>query len=167
MSLKIILVDPGIGKTALFVSTMSLCIVLTIWPIVLLFHFIGFEVVDWDSMPWDNLNSIAGFGVIFNSLMIFGIAATYPIFISLGVLLGIPGNAVVDAVFRHIYFDYIKIIGALCICSGFLILLIPIEKAKQMSNVITYLYKKHPVKEDIQSKCDNNKAVVAMIETQV
>lgn len=148
------------GRAAFYVSAMSLCITLTIWPIVLIFHFVGFEVLDWGNLPWDNLNSIAGFGVLYNSFMIFGIAVTYPVFISIGVLLGIPGNAIVDAVFRQVYLDNLKIIGALCICSGFLILLVPIEKAKQISNFLIYPFKKRPAKEVIQTKYENNSYIV-------
>ncbi|EDV19383.1 uncharacterized protein TRIADDRAFT_33689 [Trichoplax adhaerens] len=165
VSLKVVLANASIGKSALYTSAMSICITLTVWPVVLVFHVTNFEVIKWPDLPWDNLNSIAGLGVLFNSLLIFGIGITYPIFISLGVLLGIPGNAIVDLIFRQIYFDYIKVIGALCICCGFLILLIPEERALRISNSFIAVCKKRHLQNDVS--VSNNKTVTVIYETQV
>ena len=64
---------------------------------------------------------------MFNFLINFGIAFTYPLFISLGTVLGIPINALTDFFFRGAEFGSYKIVAAFSIIIGFLFMLIPNE----------------------------------------
>lgn len=107
-----------------------------LWPIILILYFTHVETIEWDNLPWTFLCGSAALGVAFNFLVNFGIAFTYPLFISLGTVIGIPLNAIVDAIFRNRNFGPIKIGGSACIIVGFLIMLIGDEKSKQISDGI-------------------------------
>ena len=76
-------------------------------------------------MPWLFLNGTGIVVLLFNFLINFGIALTYPLFISIGTVLGIPINAGADAVFRGADFGKYKIIAACLIVIGFVFMLLP------------------------------------------
>ena len=76
-------------------------------------------------MPWTYLCSSSALSLLFNFFIAFGIAYTYPLFISFGTVLGIPLNALADWIFRHIVFSWVKVEGSIFIILGFVILLMP------------------------------------------
>ncbi|RDD36704.1 putative thiamine transporter SLC35F3 [Trichoplax sp. H2] len=103
------------------------------WIPVVIFHYTGFEKLTWSDIPWEPL-MITDFCNMLNAcFVVIGVAVTYPVFISLGSLFGIPINAVIDAIFRNESFSALKIVSTLLLAVGFLILLIPLEKAKSIS----------------------------------
>ncbi|XP_054654487.1 putative thiamine transporter SLC35F3 isoform X2 [Dunckerocampus dactyliophorus] len=61
----------------------------------------------------------------FNVLVNFGIAITYPTLISLGIVLSVPVNAMVDLYTCEIHFNTVRLIAVSIICLGFLMLLLP------------------------------------------
>ncbi|EDV20478.1 uncharacterized protein TRIADDRAFT_61185 [Trichoplax adhaerens] len=134
--LKRVLPDSCFGKTLLALSAVSMTVLLSGWIFVLLFSATGFEALNWDVMPWDSLNLTAAFGVAIHALTFLGTAVSYPVFVAIGLLLGIPGNAIVDIAMHHVIFDYLKILGAILISCSFLILLIPEDKAITISKRI-------------------------------
>ena len=84
------------------------------------------EIIEPATFPWTVflLTGLAGFS--FSILMCVGIAITYPIYMSMGPLLAIPINALIDTYIEKILFDMLKILGTLAISTGFLILTLPI-----------------------------------------
>ena len=96
-----------------------------LWPIVLILHYTDYEHMSWDTLPWNFLAGTGGMGLVFNFLINFGVALTYPLFISLGTVLGIPINAGADALFREQGFGRFKIIASVMIVIGFVLLLLP------------------------------------------
>ena len=80
------------------------------------------EVVD---VPWAYVCGSSALGVVFNFSINFGIAYTFPLFISLGTVLGIPFNAIVDVVFRQVDLLNWKITAMDLIVGGFLLMLLP------------------------------------------
>lgn len=115
--------DASIYQMTLFLSVIGAFNTVTLFPVVLLLHFTGVEIlyhIPWNFVIWSSI-----LGVIFNFLINFGIAYTYPLFISLGTLLGIPINAIIDALVHNIDLLNWKFPGAILIMSGFLILLAP------------------------------------------
>lgn len=113
------------GQVSLFLTLLGLFNALVLWPFLLAVYYTEFEYWDWSDMPWDYLCGSAAMSVVFNFLINFGIAVTYPLFIALGTVVGIPLNAVVDVVFRDSDFGPYKIGGSACIILGFLIMLMP------------------------------------------
>ena len=70
--------------------------------------------------------------MVFHYLVSFGIAFTFPLFISIGILISVPFNAVVDAIFRDQSFGISKIVAFFLIIVGFMLLLIPIRKVERL-----------------------------------
>lgn len=68
--------------------------------------------------------------MIFNFAINFGIAYTFPLFISLGTILGIPINAVVDVLFRNVDLVNWKITAMDLIIGGFLLILVPPDSSE-------------------------------------
>ena len=108
---------------ALFLSMLGAFSTVILFPVVLLLHFMGIETLY--HVPWNYVIGSSILGTVFNFLINFGIAYTYPLFISLGTVLGIPINAVIDAAANNVDLLNWKITGAVLIMSGFLMLLVP------------------------------------------
>ncbi|XP_072045616.1 solute carrier family 35 member F3-like [Amphiura filiformis] len=117
--------DATYGQVSLFLTVLSVFNSIFLWPFFVIFYYTGFEIIEWDKIPWDYLCGNAALGVVFNFLVNFGIALTYPLFIALGTVVGIPLNAVVDFLFRNIAFGAFKIGGTIFIIFGFVIMLMP------------------------------------------
>ena len=81
------------------------------------------------------------FAGVFNYFVNFGISITFPLFISIGISLGLPVNAVADSIFRGDEFGVLKVVSLLLILAGFLMMLIPSEKLRRFepcsSNEVT------------------------------
>ena len=117
--------DATLGQVSLFLSCLGLLSTLLLWPIIVIFYFTHYEEFSWTLIPWKYLCGNAALGLMFNFLINFGIAFTYPLFISLGTVLGIPINAVADLLFRGAEFGSSKIVAAFSIIIGFLFMLLP------------------------------------------
>ena len=117
--------DATLGQVSLFLSCLGLLPTFLFWPIIVIFQFTDYERVSWSHLPWEYLCGTGALALIFNFLINFGIAFTYPLFISLGTVIGIPLNALTDLVFRDTEFGILKIVAAFFIIIGFLFMLIP------------------------------------------
>ena len=130
--------DASLYQMALFLSSLGLFVAATLWPIALLLHFLGVEKID--NVPWGYLCASSALGLLFNFSINFGIAYTFPLFISLGTILGIPLNAFIDAVFRHIeFFRTWKFTATDLIVGGFMLMLIPPSNSKWIQNLFVNL----------------------------
>lgn len=132
---KRIMGDATLGQVSLFLSCLGLLSTLLLWPIVVIFHYTHYEDLKWRHIPWKYLCGKAVLSLIFNFLINFGIAFTYPLFISLGTVLGIPINALTDFTFRGAEFGSYKIVAALSIVLGFLFMLLPMEIEKTLQEI--------------------------------
>lgn len=113
------------GQVAIFLSLLGVFNILLMWPLMLAFYLTGAETYDWFNLPWMYLCGSSVLGLVFNFLVNFGIALTYPLFIAVGIVLGIPVNAVADVLWRDAIFSGMKIAASVLICLAFLILLLP------------------------------------------
>ena len=131
--------DASSIQGSMYVTIASLFNIFIGWIPVVIFNLAGIETIVWSKIPWSPLMLASLFNIFYTGLLVIGIGVTYPIFISLGALFGIPINAVVDTIARHQSFSIIKIISTLLLVVGFLILLIPQKKAQMISNKMIYL----------------------------
>jgi len=115
--------DASLYQMSLFLSMLGLFTTLTLWPILLLLHLLDVEVLE--DIPWGYICASSVLGLVFNFSINFGIAYTFPLFISLGTILGIPLNAIVDVIVRHIDFLNWKFLATDLIVGGFLLMLVP------------------------------------------
>ena len=139
--------DATLYQMGLFLSSLGLFITVAFWPIVVLLHFLHVERVE--SVPWGFICAHSALGLLFNFSINFGIAYTFPLFISLGTVLGIPLNALVDAVVRHTsFFTTWKFAATDLIVGGFLLMLVPPVDSQwihgQCLKLVTFgKYRKH------------------------
>lgn len=63
-------------------------------------------------------------GFLFNGLINFGITYTYPLFISIGTVLGIPLSIIVDKFLNDTKITAFQIVGSVCVIAGFILLFI-------------------------------------------
>ena len=118
----------------LFVSSIGLFNFLFFWPIILALHYTNVEVIT--DVPWTFLCLSSALGVVLNFAINFGIAYTFPLFISLGTILGIPLNAVVDALIRHIDLANWKITAIDLVVGGFLLILLPASDSLRIQRTL-------------------------------
>ena len=124
-------------QVSLFISTIGALTLSLSWIPVIILSSTGVDENLWSSIPWETLFIVVGISLADNCLLIFGIAVTYPIFISLGALFGLPLNSIIDAIARNLIFTEAKIFATMLLIAGFAILLIPTGKAQNISKKIT------------------------------
>ncbi|RDD37189.1 Solute carrier family 35 member F4 [Trichoplax sp. H2] len=132
---KVFIGDASAIQGSMLLSIISVLNLLLGWISVIIFHFAGIENLMWSEVPWEPLMITNLFNMLYTGSVIIGVAVTYPVFISLGALFGIPINAVIDVIFRNESFSVLKIFSTLLLALGFLILLIPLEKAQWISKM--------------------------------
>ena len=128
--------DASSGQVALFVTLIGVTNFVFFTPFIFLFKHFELDTFDWSRLPWSLLVGTAALGLCFNFLTVFGVAYTYPLFISVGALLGVPVNAAVDALFRGADFGVYKYMAFLMIVVGFILLLIPIRQVERIERKI-------------------------------
>jgi len=125
VSFKRIFGEASYGQVSFFFSLIGVMNVVLLWPIVLLLHFTGVEVIIWNRVPWTNLSIAGSLSLVANLLGNFGPALTYEVFIHLGLLLAIPVSAVLDVNLNGVQFEGMKLAGTVMIISGFILVLLP------------------------------------------
>ena len=120
--------EASIYQMALFMSSIGVFSTLVLWPIPLVLHLYSVEVVA--RVPWAYMCASSALGLLFNFSINFGIAYTFPLFISIGTLLGIPINAILDHVVRGSSLLNWKLVATDLIIGGFLLMLLPPSDSK-------------------------------------
>ena len=136
VTFKLFIGDGGIEQVSLFLTCLGLLNLLCFWPVLEIMHFTHYERIYWDNIPWSYLCGSAALGLLFNFLINFGIAFTFPLFISLGTVLGIPLNAEADKIWRDTPFSWVKGAGSVMIIVGFILMTFPAkdDKSKEQSS---------------------------------
>ena len=110
-----------IGTTTVATATVLLGVIglintVIFWPVFLILDHLQLEIIVWNEIPWEYLNLSAITGFCFNAFVNIGIAYTYPLFISIGTILGIPANIFVDWLIHNLEITFLQLLG-----SGFVI----------------------------------------------
>ncbi|OQV26223.1 putative thiamine transporter SLC35F3 [Hypsibius exemplaris] len=119
--------DANYGQVSLLLTGVGLFDLAIFWPITLTLNLTGIENWHWTGIPWPYVCGSAALGFGFNLLVNYGIALTHPLFITLGIALGLPLNAFVDNYVRQVKFRPIEITGFVLISIGFFLALLPIN----------------------------------------
>ena len=124
---------------AIFLTCLGLLNLIFLWPIILILKAVGVNSLN--NIPWTYLSLSSIAGLFFNGCINFGIAYTYPLFISLGTVIGIPVSIIIDYFWNGTYeFSGLILIGSILIVSGFFIILFSpmkkdeIEKEEEKEN---------------------------------
>ncbi|XP_077986997.1 solute carrier family 35 member F3-like [Glandiceps talaboti] len=128
-----ILGDASLSNVSLFMTLLGICDLLCMWLIPYLFHISNQESYMWENVPWSIITVSALSTLVFNCLVIFGSCITSPVNISLGTLMAIPVNAVVDVLAYEVSFSWMKIIAFLSIISGFVTMMAPVSEHHRVS----------------------------------
>ncbi|XP_051946228.1 putative thiamine transporter SLC35F3 isoform X1 [Xyrauchen texanus] len=123
---KLVLGSAKFGEAALFLTIVGGAnfVLLSFVPVILYFTHVEY-FTSIEDLPWAYICGVAGLLLAFNILVNFGIAITYPTLISLGIVLSVPVNAMVDLYTCDIHFNTVRLIAVFIICLGFLMLLLP------------------------------------------
>eukprot|EP00300_Choanocystis_sp_HF-7_P041059 c7679_g1_i1.p1 GENE.c7679_g1_i1~~c7679_g1_i1.p1 ORF type:complete len:329 (-),score=77.48 c7679_g1_i1:81-1067(-) len=93
------------------------------WPAVVVVHYAGVERFEMPNRKQTETIILNMFlDTLFNFFLIFGIALTSPLFISVGTMLVIPVTLVVDILAHHVKLPVGAAIGGLCIVAAFFFL---------------------------------------------
>ncbi|XP_076141183.1 solute carrier family 35 member F3 isoform X2 [Alosa pseudoharengus] len=140
---KLVLGSAKFGEAALFLSIVGGAnfVFISFVPIILYFTHVEYFGSPSD-IPWAYLCGVAGLLLAFNILVNFGIAITYPTLISLGIVLSVPVNALVDLYTCDIQFNTVRLIAVFIICLGFLMLLLPEDWDQCLIQLSTKLRKR-------------------------
>ena len=125
---------------SLVISNLSKIRALISQKVIIFPHPLGAEVIQ--DVHWGVVCANAILGVVFNFAINFGIAYTFPLFISLGTILGIPINALFDIFFRSVDLANWKITAMDLIIGGFLLILVPPDSSEWIHRKISFLCSK-------------------------
>ncbi|XP_061645488.1 solute carrier family 35 member F3 isoform X1 [Phyllopteryx taeniolatus] len=147
---KMVLGSAKFGEAALFLTIVGGAnfVFISIVPVVLYFTRVEYIESPGD-IPWGYLCGVGALLFAFNILVNFGIAITYPNFISLGIVLSVPVNAMVDFYTCEISFNTVRLIAVSIICLGFLMLLLPEDWDQCIIRLSTKLRKRDEPSEGV------------------
>ncbi|KAI1894521.1 hypothetical protein AGOR_G00116650 [Albula goreensis] len=140
---KLVLGSAKFGEAALFLTIVGGAnfVFISFVPVILYFTHVEYFGSP-DNIPWACLCGVASLLLAFNILVNFGIAITYPTLISLGIVLSVPVNAMVDLYTCEINFNTVRLIAVFIICLGFLMLLLPEDWDQGLIQLATKLRKR-------------------------
>ncbi|XP_077975754.1 solute carrier family 35 member F3-like isoform X2 [Styela clava] len=114
-----------LGQVSLFLTYLGISNIFLMWTIFITLYFTNVEHFTGDNIPWNPLIASSFLGLVFNYVLSFGVAYTYPLFISIALMLGVPLNAVVDVAVRGVTFNATRVLAASLVLLGFAIMLLP------------------------------------------
>lgn len=108
--------DANFGQVSLFLSMLGICNLFLSWPIALILIMTEAETISWALVPWPYICASAALSFrkassklfymkpnenvsVFNLFVNVGVAYTHPIYISVGLFLGLPLNAGMESCF--------------------------------------------------------------------
>ncbi|GMT34892.1 hypothetical protein PFISCL1PPCAC_26189, partial [Pristionchus fissidentatus] len=117
--------DATLGQVSLFMTCLGLMnLVINAIPALLLVIF-EVEKMEVAAVPWLVLVGSGVLGLLFNFLINFGIALLHPLVISVGMLVGLPCNTVIDILFSSVSPTPFFISGSVCIFLSFILVVFP------------------------------------------
>ncbi|EGD80814.1 hypothetical protein PTSG_01400 [Salpingoeca rosetta] len=122
---KVTLGDAGLHTVVALLAALAAINIVLVWPFWLILQETDAEPFEWAVVPWSYLCGSAALALAFNFLVNFGVAYTFPLFVSLGTVVGIPLNAAADAVFHGITIGPMQIAGCCLVWLSFIVMLIP------------------------------------------
>ncbi|EDV28914.1 uncharacterized protein TRIADDRAFT_52260 [Trichoplax adhaerens] len=131
---KKVIGEASLARASLYLSVTCFQALILFWIPIPILYFTGVEEITFSTFPWTAFFLCIFTLFLYSILMILGINFTYPIYMSMGPLLGIPINAAIDVLVRNQTFSTTKIIGTMLLILGFLILTIPLSNILAISS---------------------------------
>nr|CDJ91199.1 Protein of unknown function DUF6 domain containing protein [Haemonchus contortus] len=117
----------NLGQVSLFMTCLGFLNLSCNWVPALTLVLTHVEHVEIAYVPWAPLLGASLLSLLFNFLINFGIALLHPLVVSVGMLMGIPLNTVIDVIFRHVDPTANFIGGTALIMSSFILIVFPYE----------------------------------------
>ncbi|KAK6021705.1 hypothetical protein OSTOST_12617 [Ostertagia ostertagi] len=117
----------NLGQVSLFMTCLGFLNLLCNWIPALVLLLTDVEHIEMAYVPWAPVCGAALLSLLFNFLINFGIALLHPLVVSVGMLMGIPLNTVIDVLFRHVNLTTNFIIGTALIMASFVLIVFPYE----------------------------------------
>ncbi|XP_031438490.2 putative thiamine transporter SLC35F3a [Clupea harengus] len=141
---RLFLGSAKLGEAALYLSVLGGANLVFVGVVPLLLLLTGAEELDsLGDVPWACLCGASALLLVFTFLMNFGALVTLPTLISLGVVLSVPVNAVVDRCASEVQFNSVRVIALLVIGLGFLLLLLPEDWDQSLLQLCAALHHNH------------------------
>lgn len=125
VTFKKVIGEGTLGQVSLFLTLLGVANVTIMWSVNIILHVTHVEGFSYHGIPWNAVIFSSILGLVFNFLVNFGIAYTYPLFISIAMMVGIPINVTVDVLFHGEVFTVVRIIATLLVFAGFALTLFP------------------------------------------
>lgn len=122
---KRVIGEGTLGQVSMFLTLLAVANITIMWTVNIFLHVAEVESFSSSDIPWKDIILSSILGLVFNFLVNFGIAFTYPLFISISMMVGVPVNVGIDALFHGEIFTPIRIIAALLVFAGFVLTLLP------------------------------------------
>ncbi|XP_063911746.1 solute carrier family 35 member F3 isoform X1 [Zophobas morio] len=122
---KKVIGDATFGQVSFFFSLIGMVNAALLWPLSLGLFLTGVESMHWDKLPWPALLTASSLFLVANLLTNFGIALTYDLFITLGLITSVPVSAALDVVLYGANFEGMKLAGMILIAVGFFLVMFP------------------------------------------
>uniref|UniRef100_A0A0K0DZS5 EamA domain-containing protein n=1 Tax=Strongyloides stercoralis TaxID=6248 RepID=A0A0K0DZS5_STRER len=124
---KKILGNANLGQVSIFMTGLGFMnLFINIIPCIFLIFFKK-EKIEISFVPWLPLIGSSLLSLLFNFLINFGIALLHPLVISIGMLMGIPLNIIVDVLFRNLHIEQDFLIGGSLILLSFILIVFPLD----------------------------------------
>ena len=127
------------ARASLYLSVTCAQALLIFWIPILILYLTDTEIIIPSSFPWTEFFLSITILFLYSVLMTLCINFTYPIYMSMGPLFGIPLNAAIDVIIRNQTFSSVKIVGTSLLIIGFLVLTIPIPYVVVLSGKMKLL----------------------------
>ncbi|XP_052427138.1 putative thiamine transporter SLC35F3a isoform X2 [Carassius gibelio] len=150
---KLVLGSAKLGEAAVYLTVLGGANLVFISAVPLILLLMGAEdFVSPRDLPWPSICGMSALLLVFNFLLNFGVLITLPTLISLGVVLSVPLNAVIDRYMCEIQLNSVRIIAVSIICLGFLLLLLPEDWDQSLPQLRSMLYNREEPQESVRDK---------------
>ncbi|XP_057215034.1 putative thiamine transporter SLC35F3a [Triplophysa rosa] len=150
---KLVLGNAKLGEAAVYLTILGGANLVFISAVPLILLLTGAEdFVSPGDLPWTSICGMSALLLVFNFLLNFGVVITLPTLISLGIVLSVPVNAVIDRYMCGIQLSSVRVIAASIICLGFLLLLLPEDWDQCLPHLRSMLYNQDQPQECARDK---------------
>ncbi|XP_063073003.1 solute carrier family 35 member F3-like [Engraulis encrasicolus] len=158
---RVFLGSAKLGEAALYLSILGGANLVCVGVVPLLLLLTGAEELgSFGEVPWGCLCGAAALLLVFNFLMNFGVLITLPTLISLGVVLSVPVNAVIDRCASEVQLNSVRLIALSVIGLGFLLLLLPEDWDQSLLQLRSTLHHYHQAQEGASETCSETTHVL-------
>ncbi|XP_068080744.2 putative thiamine transporter SLC35F3a isoform X1 [Danio rerio] len=150
---KLVLGSAKLGEAAVYLTILGGANLIFISAVPLILLLTGAEdFISPRDLPWSSICGMSALLLVFNFLLNCGVLITLPTLISLGVVLSVPVNAVIDRYMYDIQLNSVRVIAVSIICLGFLLLLLPEDWDQCLPQLRSILHSRRQPQESARDK---------------